>query len=191
MRRLFLSAGHTNTKGYDRGAKSYHDDPSKWVWEGDLAYDLREEVKKELESLYGITVNVDEGSNALKATLSLFNKYVREKDIAIDIHFNSSVNAGARGTEVLVPANPTAFELELAKDLSVNIASVIPTLDRGVKTELQSHHGKLGWMRMPCENILIEVCFISNQADFTWYISNKNRVIKAIASVIAKAMKKQ
>jgi LysM repeat protein len=56
--------------------------------------------------------------------------------------------------------------------------------NKGVRTEIESHHGKLGWMRMNCNNLLLEVCFISNNEDMESYQKNKEVLAKRIAQFL-------
>jgi LysM repeat protein len=54
----------------------------------------------------------------------------------------------------------------------------------GVKTEADSHHGRLGWMRLTGENILPEICFVSSKSDMDSYQKNKFLLAKDIADVL-------
>jgi N-acetylmuramoyl-L-alanine amidase len=169
-RRLFLSAGHSNIPGKDRGAAS-----GKYI-EGVLAVEFVTLLRTELPKL-GVTPIVDGYSNILAETMASFKKLVQARDIAIEIHWNAGTPA-ATGTEVLVPGVPSldkasSFELALAKDTSILFSRVLGIKNRGVIPESSSARKRLGWMRIPCENNLVELCFISNFTDMISYEKNK------------------
>lgn len=180
-RKIYISAGHSNVKGKDRGATAFDNS----ITEGEMAVELRNLICEYLKD-NKIDFTIDSDSNVLKDSLAYLRGLVESGDIAIDIHFNSAISL-AIGTEVLVPDKASPFETKLASNLSKSISSAIGIPNRGVKDELLSHRGKLGWMRLNCENILIEVCFISNKTDFDKYQYNKQRVASAIAQDIIQA----
>ena len=55
---------------------------------------------------------------------------------------------------------------------------------KGVKSEADSQHKKLGFMRLNGETILIEMCFISSKSDMDKYQANKKVLAKRLANVI-------
>lgn len=173
MKTLFLSAGHG---GSDVGAVG------NGYKEADLTIELRDLVNKYLLKL-GIKAVIDDNKNALAQTIRFFQNKVSKDSILIDIHWNS-LNEKSTGTEVLIPAQPTEFEKNIATDLSKVIADTLKIKNRGVKTELQSARGRLGWMRLTGENILIETCFISNPNDMKSYQENKEKLAENIAIVL-------
>lgn len=183
MRKIFLSAGHTR-KGSDSGAVAHG------YKEGDLAAALRDKVVAELK-LLGVTPIVDDDKNALVQTINAFKAAVNPTAILVDIHFNAGGEV-ATGTETFVPDTPTSFELELAGEISESIGEILGIKLRGlaygftgVKTEAQSARGKLGWMRLTGENVLLEVCFMSNKKELETYLFNENKLAKRIALILA------
>lgn len=190
-RTVFLSSGHSNTK---RSNGTYIEPGAvngKWI-EGDLTVRYVNKLAAKLRQL-GVTVVTDDPSNTLKHTLSFFRNKTSPNSIVADIHWNSSANPKSTGTETLIPAKPTAFEVLLAKDISDDTSQClnIPLRGnyqghKGVKTELESHHGRLGWMTLTGENILIEMCFISNTGDMTSYFENEDKLVEAHAQTIFK-----
>ena len=174
MRTLFLSAGHG---GSDVGAVG------NGYKEADLTIELRDLVNKYLLKL-GIKAITDDNKNALAQTIRFFQNKVSKDSILIDIHWNAFTETST-GTEVLIPAQPTELEKSIATDLSKVIADTLKIKNRGVKTELQSARGKLGWMRLTGENILIETCFISNPNDMKSYQENKEKLAENVAIVLA------
>ena len=174
MRTLFLSAGHGGT---DVGAVG------NGYKEADLTVEIRDLVNKYLLKL-GIKSITDDNRNALAQTIRFFQNKITKDSILVDFHWNAFTETST-GTEVLVPAQPTELEKRIATDLSKVIADTLKIKNRGVKTELQSARGRLGWMRLTGENILIETCFISNPNDMKSYHSNKEKLAESIANVLA------
>lgn len=187
-RRLFLSAGHSNLVGQkDCGASGGKDSNGKPYIEGVLAVEFVELLKTELINI-GVTPIVDKYSNILVETMAAFKPLVGAKDLAIEIHWNAGV-ATATGVEVIIPGRAglkesTAFELSTATQLSSMISTTLGIKNRGAKAEKDTARKTLGWMRVPCENVLIEMCFISNLTDMNNYQNNKKSLAIKMASYI-------
>jgi N-acetylmuramoyl-L-alanine amidase len=190
MRKVFISAGHTNVAGKDRGASG------NGFIEGELAVDLRNRVAHALRTSHGIIPIQDGNGNALAQTMSWIRNLTTDRCICLDIHWNAATPQ-AKGTETLVDSNANTFELSLAEDLSKAVATTIGTSLRGnfrgrlgVKSEAESHHGRLGWFRFTGQQVLLEVCFITNAKEMEMYIAKRDAVAKEIANVIANYAKK-
>lgn len=182
MRKVILSAGHSNVKGLDRGAVG------NGFIEGVLTVEFRDLLVKELREL-NIFAEIDDAKNVLSQSISYFKNILSKDDIAIDIHFNASSNPQAKGVETLIPTQYTITEYNIASDISNAINNNLNSTLRGkngVKTELESHHKSLGWMRLNGNNILIEICFISNPTEIAKYQQAKKQIAKDIATVIKK-----
>ena len=176
MRKIFISAGHSNKPGRDCGAAAHG------YVEGVLAVAFRNKVYKNLIQL-GANVTIDGNDTILSDSLNYFKKIVNKDAIVLDIHFNSGPST-ATGTETFVPRNATLNEIKLARKLSeITHKSIYIPLrgDRGVKTELESHHKKLGWMSLSGENILVEICFISNKEEIKKFIETESELAKQYA----------
>lgn len=180
-RTVYLSAGHSNEIGRDRGTAATHS--GVMYIEGHEAVRMRDRISASLQQA-GITVVTDENRNVLAETIRFFRNKTTSRCIVVDIHFNAA-SPTANGTEVLVPEVPTTKERGIATDICNGIVA-IGFRNRGVKTELQSHHGRLGWMRLTGENVLIETCFISNKDDMDRYVRHFNQVCDAISSALIK-----
>jgi N-acetylmuramoyl-L-alanine amidase len=183
MRKIFISAGHSNKSGRDRGASG------NGFIEGELAVDLRNLIVKELKKL-GVNAIVDKDDSILSESLNFFKNLTTNTCIVLDIHWNAGP-ATATGAETLIPSQSTDFERRLAARLSQSVSTRlgIPMRGRhaglsGVKSEADSHHGRLGWMRLTGENVLMEVCFISNANDMLSYQNNKLKLAEDIAKVL-------
>ena len=179
MKKIFISAGHSNQPNKDCGAVG------NGFVEGVLAAELRTLIAAKLQNIYGIIPVMDDDSNVLLDTIRKFRNMTAPDSIVIDIHFNASANAEATGTEVLIPGAPSDTEKKLASYIAFVTAEIIGIKNRGVKSELESHHGRLGWMRLTGENILIEVCFITNAKDMKHYNDYKNTLAAKYAEVIS------
>lgn len=173
MRTIFISAGHSNVVGKDRGAFG------NGYIEGVLTVELRDLIVKELKSLGGKVV-VDSNDSILAQTMALFKNKTTKDCILLDIHWNAATPQ-ATGTEVIIPTTPTNFEKELALKLSDIISKTLKIRNRGILTEDRTPRKSLGWMRLIGENILIETCFISNKKDMDNYQQNKIILSKLIA----------
>lgn len=176
MRNIFLSAGHSDKLGRDRGASG------NGYIEGALAVEFRNLLEKELNIL-GAKVYKDGNDTILAQTIAFFTGKTLSDSIVCDIHWNAG-NPLATGVEVLVSAVSTQFEKDLAKEVVEEIAETLGIKNRGVKTELDSQHKKLGFLHIKGENILIEMCFISNANDMKKYQLSKNVLAKNIAKIL-------
>lgn len=180
MRDVFLIAGHTDVPGLDRGAPNPFT-PNRP--EGVSTVEFRDLIIAECRKL-GIQVKTDSNRNALRETLAWLRTITfRANDILIDIHFDSVANPNAHGTSVFIPNNPSKFERDFGQKL-LNIFVKEGFANRGVRTENQSGRGTLGIMRPNLENILLEVCFISNKSDIDRYEARKHTLAKNVALLI-------
>jgi len=182
-RKIFISAGHSNVSGRDRGALGVNG-----TIEGELTVALRKKVVSELNRL-GANPITDIDRNVTRETVTFMIRNLVSRDIAIDIHFNAATKT-ATGTEVLIPFKSSEFERHLGNLLSYNIATVLGIRNRGLKTEANSARGRLIFMTPNCENILIEVCFITNENDMKAYNEKQNQVATIIAKCIISSLNK-
>lgn len=178
-RKLFISAGHGGT---DPGASA------NGYIEAVLTLELRDLLVRELNKL-GITPVTDPAPNALSQTLAWLRGKFGSKDILLDIHWNASHNTGAKGSEVIVPEVSSEFERNLSNAL-LKVMTDIGFKNRGVKPESETARKRLGWMRPNAENILIEVCFLTNSSDMMLYVNSKNIISKRLALVLREYINK-
>lgn len=183
---VILGAGHTNVPGKDRGAVG------NGYIEGELTVELRDMVAQHLRDMC-IKVYTEDNSFGLKAALNVFRKVTNKDAICVDFHWNAATPQ-ATGTEVLIPEFPSKLEEQLAYRIAHTISSELNIKARGnfnglkgVKSELSSHHGRLGWMRLLGQNILPEICFITNESDMKSYQAKKIRLAYEIARDIESA----
>jgi N-acetylmuramoyl-L-alanine amidase len=178
-RKVFVIAGHG---GSDSGAVG------NGYIERDLTIELRDLIIKELAGL-GIVAITDSNTNALKETLAWLRGKFGSKDILFDIHWNAASNPEAKGTEVIVADDANQFEKSLAYAL-LKVFTGLGFRDRGVKPESLTARKKLGWMRPHAENVLLEVCFITNLTDMKLYHANKQTIARRLAIELSEYSKK-
>ena len=177
MRDIIIVAGHTNVQGLDQGASA------NGFIEGQLTVELRDLIMSELSKL-GIKARTDSNRNALAQTLQwLKANLFSNKTICVDIHWNAAANPDAKGSEIIIPNVSSPFERNLAANL-LKVFTDLGFRGRGVKPEALTARKTLAWMRPNAENILIEVCFISNSLDMKLYQANKHTIAKRIAIVL-------
>lgn len=179
-RMLFVSAGHSSKPGRDNGATGIDG-----ITEGQRTEEFRNLFVEECKKL-GITVNVDGSDTILQDTMNIFKKYSNPDSILIEFHFNASSSQTATGIEVLIPHSSEATYLEkfIAEQFANVGAEVLGIKNRGIKTEDQSHRGRLGWMRLTGHSVLPELCFISNKSDINLYNTNKEKLATKYAKII-------
>lgn len=99
-------------------------------------------------------------------------------DIAISIHFNSSINSSANGIEVLYTnySNKNDNEIKLAQLVLDELINDTGMTNRGIK-EISSGIGVIKHIKKPC--ILSENGFISNNNDRIWCSSEEHHWILA------------
>ena len=104
----------------------------------------------------------------------------------MDIHFNAGSPA-ASGTECFIANDASAHSKEMAKEICNTASSVMGIKNRGVKTEGQSQHNKIGILHQGAGTaVLWEICFISNQDDMVKYDQNRGKLAKEIAKICKK-----
>ena len=184
LRKVFISAGHTNVKGMDRGAEG------NGFVEGDLTHSLRDLIIKYLNDVYNIKAEADANNTILEKTLSWLRQKTTARCILLDIHFNAATPA-AEGVECFVPQKYTEFELGLAEALVSAVVKQTAFKKRGnlagkagVKDESQSARKRLGWMSVVGENVLLEVCFITNKQEMEVYKLQEKQIAREIAKAL-------
>ena len=180
-RQIFITAGH---RGGSSGANA------NGYSEAELAIKLRDALTYQL-SQKGIVAINDEDKDTLSDVVAKINKTCTDRDICVDIHFNSFSNPSAQGTEVLIPTSYSNLELELAEDTLNVICKTIGTKNRGVKREGSSQYKRLAMLSgIKCNSILIEICFLSNISDMFKYEKNLEEMIKGLVDLFYKYVTK-
>jgi N-acetylmuramoyl-L-alanine amidase len=175
---IFISAGH-NTKGLktDPGAIG------NGFKEADLTVEIRDLVIAELKRLKipYISDNDDERLGTYLERIKTGNG-----SVVLEFHFDASANSSATGTTALIEAEADRLDRAFAKELSDATANILGIRNRGVKTEAESHRGRLALMREEGIICLLEVCFISNSQDVALYKANKEKLAMQIAQILIK-----
>ena len=121
---------------------------------------------------------VNSGSDYINQQAKKANE--KKYDVVVQIHFNSSDNATANGTEVI-------YRSSKGKVFAQRVQDKLKTefKDRKVKHDINDLKKDLGWLRLTNDPaILIETCFVSNKADTDKYTSNREKIAKLIAEGI-------
>ena len=186
MRQVALIAGHTGPKTgacSPQGITPTLDEGTETIW-------LRDEINKHLKAKYNVSTVIDENKTKLTQVIAFLKRKLFGEDLSIDIHFNAAASKNANGSEVLIPSNPTSFEKRAAQEILFTITSILGTRTRGVKSEGSGQHSKLGMLSgFDAQNILIEVCFCSNQDDCRKYFQNRDLLAEKLADTIYKLIK--
>jgi len=186
MKTIYLTAGHTVVKGKGTGAHS------QWGDEAVQAQRIQARVFEILRAR-GQRVLTDVPTDTLGTVVNWLVGRVEGDDIVCDIHFNAAASEQANGTEVIIPNKYTQAELKLASDMAAAIKQALGTNLRkgaliysGVKTESETPRKTLAVLRRPykAKNILIEVCFLSNEQDMLSYFRNFEALCNNIADVL-------
>jgi len=169
---IVITAGHSNN---DSGAVngSFHEAVHVTKVRNALAHILREA---------GYTVLTD-GVGDINEPLPAAIKLVKGADIALELHCNAAANKTATGVETIaLPKHKN-----LAQDISAAVAKVYGFKLRGEKgwiDQSQSHRGKLGYVS--AGGMILELGFLSNDADMKVMENNFWKAARAIAEVIIK-----
>ena len=169
---IVITAGHSNS---DPGAVngSFHEAVHVTKVRNALAYILREA---------GYTVLTD-GVGDINEPLPSAIKLVKGVDIALELHCNASANKTATGVETIALPKQKA----VAQDISAAVAKVYGFKLRGENgwiDQSQSHRGKLGYVS--AGGMILELGFLSNDADMKVMENNFWKAARAIAEVIIK-----
>lgn len=169
---IVITAGHSNN---DPGAVngSFNEAVHVTKVRNALAHILREA---------GYTVLTD-GVGDINEPLPAAIKLVKGADIALELHCNAAANKTATGVETIaLPKHKN-----LAQDISAAVAKVYGFKLRGENgwiDQSQSHRGKLGYVS--AGGMILELGFLSNDADMKVMENNFWKAARAIAEVIIK-----
>lgn len=170
--KIFVSAGHTLT-GKGTGAVGFINESQE---NRVLAKYIVNYLKKlGHEADYH---EVNSGSDYINQQAKKANE--KKYDVVVQIHFNSSDNATANGTEVI-------YRSSKGKVFAQRVQDKLKTefKDRKIKHDINDLKRDLGWLRLTNDPaILIETCFVSNKADTDKYTSNREKIAKLIAEGI-------
>lgn len=170
---IVITAGHSNV---DPGAVNGTDHEAVFVTKvrNAVAYVLREK---------GLTV-VTDGVGDINEPLAAAIKLIKGSAVAVEFHLNAAAAKTATGVETIsLPKHK-----QLAQDLSKAVSDVFNFRLRGDGKgwidQSQSNRGKLGYVT--AGGLIVELGFISNNADLQVMKDNYWKAARAMADVIAK-----
>ena len=170
MKTITITAGHSNT---DPGACNGS------AREADIAQDMRNMVALYLERA-GVPIRTD-GTGKGNAPLSQAVKLIKGSAVAVEFHCNAAASKAAKGVEALSQSKDKSISQQLCKA----VADVLDTPlrgDKGWKPENSGQHSRLAYVSGG--GIILELFFISNDAELqTWY-DKKWLVAKVVAEVL-------
>lgn len=171
---IYLISGHT---GKGTGAVS------SFLDEGVETIILRNLICLNLARNGFMDYYTDDDNDSLNTVLSKLKRKVKKDDILIDLHFNSASQT-ANGTEIFIPSDYSPEEKSLAETLLKTVTETLQIKSRGVKTEGQSQHSRLGILHLPCTTVLLEVCFLTNEEDVYKYKEKRELLAEKIAQLL-------
>lgn len=169
----FISAGHHNK---DSGAVGCGTQEN---WETKKFRDLVVPHAKQL----GVKVITDDDNETLSQYLTRIQ--TGSGSVVVEFHFDAA-NGTASGSTAIVGSDADRLDKAFAQELVDLTAKIIGIKNRGVKSEAESHRGRLGLMREQGIVCLLELCFIDNQSDMKAYNNVKELLAKEVAKVIDK-----
>ncbi len=170
-----VTAGHSNK---DPGAVNGKFKEAELVsqFRNAVAYYLREA---------GIQYKTD-GVGTLNQDLNAAIKLIKGSSVAVEFHMNAAASKQANGIETI--ALPK--DKKLAQDLSKAVADVFESRlrgDNGWIDQSQSARGKLGFISNG--GLIVELGFISNEAELAAFNTKYWSAAKAVAMVLIKHSK--
>jgi len=170
-----ITAGHSNV---DPGAVNGKFKEAELVsqFRNAVAYYLREA---------GIQYKTD-GIGTTNQNLNAAIKLIKGSSVAVEFHMNAASNKSAHGVETI--ALPK--DKKLAQDLSKAVADALGSRlrgDNGWIDQSQSARGKLGFISNG--GLIVELGFISNEAELAQFNAKYWSAAKAVAMVLIKHSK--
>lgn len=176
----FISAGHCNVKGpnNDPGAPGVDK-----RWEADETVNIRDLVISRIRQMGYLDIVQDLNGESLGQYL----KRVKpgSGSVVVEFHFNAGP-ASATGTEVLVSVDADRLDKSMAQEFAEGTAHLLGITNRGVKSEADTRHKRLGLMRETGIVNLVEICFITSENDMKQYDKNISALADLYAGIIIK-----
>ena len=168
---IILTAGHSLT---DPGACNGH------FTEANIAREVRNGVTAILNARGHKVINDGTGSD--NQPLSKAAALVKQGKIAIEFHLNAAANKKATGVEALAQTKDKAMCQKLCAAIA-NVLDIPVRGDGGWKPENSGQHSRLAYVA--AGGIILELFFISNDAELQKYFEHKDQVFEAIADVLS------
>ena len=167
---MYISAGHSNV---DSGAVGFGRK------EADIAVEIRNIVSFYLQR-DKIPHELD-GGGTTNLPLATVVKRSRAHRISVEFHCNAGP-AAATGCEILCAPKDNALAAKLCKVIS----DTLGIRNRGVKPENAGQHHRLAFVQ--AGGMIIELFFITNQADLAAYDAKKWLLGRELASTLVQAL---
>lgn len=179
---IFISAGHNSLKGtknYDSGAVGLY--KGSKITEAELTQDFENLIVEELKKR-----NIKFITDYPEESLGEYLKRIKtgSGSVVLEIHFDSALSPLATGTTCIVGNDADRLDKAFAKEIVDSTANILKIKNRGVKSESQTHRGRLGLMRKEGIVALIEIGFISNEKDIEAYHTYKKELAKSYADIL-------
>lgn len=171
--RIVITAGHSNT---DPGAVNGK------TTEAAVVADFRNLVAFYLRQ--ADVPHVTDGAGAQNLPLASAIKLIKPGDLAVEFHCNAAANKAATGVETLSGDALKPLGAQLCKA----VAGVLGIANRGAKGEGAGQHSRLAFVQ--AGGLILELFFISNDAELAAYQAKKWLVAKAVAGVLIERAKK-
>ena len=165
-----ITAGHSNS---DPGAVNGK------IKEADLVPNFRNAVSFYLREA-GVQVTND-GTGSENGPLSSAIKLIKGSSVAVEFHMNAAASKQGNGVET----SALPKDKNLAQDLSAAVASALGSRLRGNDgwiDQSQSARGSLGYIN--AGGLIVELGFISNEAELAAYQARYWIAAKAVAKVL-------
>lgn len=170
---IVLTAGHSLT---DPGACNGH------FTEANIAREVRNGVTAILNRRGHKVINDGTGSD--NQPLSKAAALVKQGKIAIEFHLNAAANKKATGVEALAQTKDKVICQKLCKAIADVLDIPVRGGESGWKPENSGQHSRLAFVA--AGGIILELFFISNDAELQKYFERKDQVFEAIAGVLAR-----
>lgn len=125
---------------------------------------------------------INDGTGNDNQALSKAAALVKQGKIAIEFHLNAATTKAATGVEALAQSKDKAICQKLCSALSSVLDIPVRGSAGGWKDEGSGQHSKLAYVS--AGGIILELFFISNDAELQKYFERKDQVFMAIADVL-------
>lgn len=148
--------------------------------EAEIVQEMRNMVVSYLKT-FGVVTRSD-GTGTANLPLSVAIQLAKGADLAVEFHCNASENRSARGVEVLSADKHKPIAQKIAG--AINKVLGIPLRgEKGWKSEGSGQHSRLGFISKG-GGLIVELFFISNNAELALWDARKWLVAKAVAEEI-------
>lgn len=185
MKRLAIVVGHNSEK---QGAVRTDTGETEFVWNSDLAKMIEDEAR-DYPDLEVKTFFRQPGLGYTREIRRVYEETDRwGANATVELHFNSSANTSASGTETLTSGTPAS--MALAVSVNQEMVAALGLKDRGVKTRAAGDRGGASLMSGRAPAALIEPFFGSSEKGqkATDSSAEKRALAEAVVRGVASSM---